>query len=323
MPCYHPIRAYKPAQFNTDKFTGEKYMKPVSFQRPKGDYREIKVACGQCIGCRLEYARKWAVRIMHETVTFPDSHFLTLTMNDEFLKFRGHNSLDKKDLQKFFKRLRHHAKGVLPVEEKGQLKWPIRYYACGEYGELTGRPHYHACVFNLQIPDKQIYKKSSDYWLYNSEWLDNIWTCPDSGLPMGHCVIGDVTFQSASYCARYMLKKQKGLKGEDIYHPDTGEIVIPEFVTMSRRPGLGKYWFDKYKNDIYPNDFVIVNGKQSNVPRTYDEYLKNLNEAEYEEIKGQREINALKFIDNNTPERLLVREKCAIARQSKLKRLTE
>lgn len=315
MVCYHPLTAYKPAISKEDNYTGERYRAPVSFTKPGKDSRPIKVACGQCIGCRLEYARKWAVRILHETITFPDSYFLTLTVSDETRDQKVSTSLDKKDLQKFFKRLRHHFDGVRYVRDikTNNMVNPIRYYACGEYGDQSDREHYHACVFNLDIDDLEFYKYSGEYSLYISKTLDDIWQ-------KGHVIIGSVTFDSAAYCARYMLKKQKGKDKKPLVREETGEILEPEFVTMSRRPGLGRYWFRDYITDVYPSDFIIVNGKKSNVPRTYDEWLKDHDEAFLEEIKGQREINADQFIDNNTPERLKVREQCAKARVKNLTR---
>lgn len=257
---------------------------------------------------------------MHEAETFPDAHFVTFTISDEYRKVRGHTSLDKKELQKFFKRLRRKSNGVLPViDDKGVTRYPIRYFACGEYGDQSGREHYHACIFNLQIDDKQLYKIQNDHRLYTSEWLSDIWTCPDTQTPMGHVVIGDVSFDSAAYCARYMLKKQKG-KGKKDYCNQDGEYLEPEFVTMSRRPGLGYYWFQEYKKDVYPNDFIIVNGVKTNVPRTYDEYLKDISDLDYDEIKEARHLKSLEHVDNNTPERLKQRERAAIARQKRLKR---
>lgn len=323
MVCYSPLTAYKPAVLSKDKWTGEHYSKPVSFVKPGKDSRPIKVACGQCIGCRLEYARKWAVRIMHEAQTFPECYFVTLTISDEYRESKGSTSLDKKDLQKFFKRLRHAYKGEKAVRcfDTGELVNPIRYYACGEYGDQSAREHYHACIFNIEIPDLEFYKFSNGHRLYTSQRLEEIWTCPKLKIPMGQIVIGDVTFDSAAYCARYMLKKQKG-KDKDIplIREDTGEILEPEFSTMSRKPGLGKYWFREYQEDVYPSDFVITNGKKCNVPRTYDEWLKEIDENYLEEIKGKREAEADKYIDNNTPERLKVRETVAKARQKNLTR---
>jgi hypothetical protein len=259
---------------------------------------------------------------MHEADTFPECHFVTLTISDQYREARGHTSLDKTELQKFFKRLRKQYQGYNPIycpfEEK--IKRPIRYFACGEYGDQSGREHYHACIFNIQLTDLELYKiTEAGHRLYTSERLQSVWTCPDTKIPMGHVIIGSVTFDSAAYCARYMLKKQKGRNKKENCRED-GEYLEPEFVTMSRRPGLGAYWFHEYKTDVYPNDFIIVKGKKTNVPRTYDEYLKKLDEKEFEEIKQQREIDALEHIDNNTPERLKVREAVAKAQQARLTR---
>ena len=188
----------------------------------------------------------------------------------------------------------------------------IRFYQCGEYGENTDRPHYHACLFNHDFNDKIKYSEKAGVPLYISEELTKLW-------PLGFSTVGAVTFDSAAYVARYILKKINGEKAEEHYKSldrYTGEIceVIPEYTTMSRRPGIAAEWYKKFKVDVYPDDFVVMNGKAMNAPRYYDSLYEVDNPEKYEEMKSKRKKNADKHKDNNTPERLATREKVAKAK---------
>lgn len=204
---------------------------------------------------------------MHES-----NCFLTLTYSDEHLSYgRTQATLVKSDLQKFWKRLRK----VVPDE--------IRYFAVGEYGSERERPHYHACLFGHNFPDKTLHSRKGGNGLFTSRVLDSAWS-------FGHCSIGALTPSSAAYVARYILDKNLGK--ERIYYERKG--IEPEFVVMSRggrskNGGIGKSWFDKYAGDIYPKDRVIAeDGRASKPPRYYDELRKAQNPQEIEEIKQQR-----------------------------------
>ena len=159
-----------------------------------------KLPCGQCVGCRLERSRQWAIRCMHEAQMHEDNCFITLTFNPESLDDRSNPwSLDVRDFQLFMKRLRK------------KYGAGIRFYHCGEYGELNKRPHYHACIFGFDFPDKRLWKvTNSGHRLYISESLDELW-------PFGFCTIGNVTFESAAYVARYIMKKVNGDAAADHY----------------------------------------------------------------------------------------------------------
>lgn len=187
----------------------------------------------------------------------------------------------------------------------------IRSFACGEYGETNLRPHYHAILFNHDFEDKVFFSRDRHgNVLYTSKFLTDLWS-------YGHCTTGAVTFESAAYVARYVMKKYVGERADDHYtrvHPVTKKIVRvqPEFVTQSRRPGLGAPWLERFKSDVYPSDFIIARGMKMNPPRFYDQ---KLTEEELEKIKRRRKSNGLKFKADNTPERLAVRE---IVKESKL-----
>ena len=221
MSCYHPIKGWRGAG---GKLT-QTPSKALSALR-------LVVPCGQCIGCRLERSRQWAVRIMHEAKMHPHpkggyrNSFLTLTYSDENLP--EHNSLQKEDFQKFIRAMR----------DSGQK---VRYFHCGEYGPETHRPHYHAAMFGVDYPDQQYKRKNKhDQKIYTSETLSDYW-------PHGSHEIGSLTWQSAAYIARYITSKQTGAAGEFTYgarvNKQTGEYFgtrTPPYCTMSLKPGIGK-----------------------------------------------------------------------------------
>lgn len=279
----------------------------VTFTRSKGweDLPQVEIPCGQCIGCRLSRSKQWATRIMHEAQMHEHNHFLTLTYSDEHLP--ADYSVDVREFQLFMKRLRF---------QKGN---GIRFFHCGEYGSKTFRPHYHAILFGCDISDLKRHKQNSqgDY-LYRSEEIEKLWT-------KGHVLIGAVTTQSAAYVARYVLKKIGGKAAENHYrriHPYTGEEVQvkPEYCTMSRRPGIGAAWYEKYKSDAYPSDFVVLEGHKVAVPKYYDRQLEKEDQETLEDMKMYRRVKARRHKKDQTPERLEVREKVQLARISHLKR---
>lgn len=228
------------------------------------------VACGQCMGCRIERSRQWAVRITHETKCHDENCFLTLTYNDENLPENG--SLVKEHMQLFIKRLR---KSIEPKK--------IRYFQCGEYGSQTHRPHYHMILFGHEFPDRKYLKKSGDNILYTSETLDDLWT-------HGHCQIGDVSFDSARYVAGYCVDKLTGDRGLEAYQA-TGRV--PPYATMSRRPGIGALWLENFASDVYPADEVISNGHAALPPAFYDKWLEKHDPELFRVIKEDRKEKAL------------------------------
>jgi len=229
-------------------------------------YRDTKkeVACGQCIGCRLERSRMWAVRCVHEAKMHSENCFLTLTYSPEHLPTGG--TLVPADFTKFLKRLR---KSIHPRR--------ISYFHCGEYGDDLGRPHYHALIFGYEFPDKVHLKKSkAGHSLYSSEILDRLWG-------LGHCNIGDLNFETAAYTARYCVKKITGDAAEAHY-----QGKHPEYATMSTKPAIGKRWLDQHLNQVYRRDRIVVNGVEQLPPRYYDKILRRLDKPKHERIKSLR-----------------------------------
>ncbi len=299
MTCYHPLDGFRA------KTPGPNGKRAITFNPSEG-YRDlpIKVPCGQCIGCRLEKSRQWALRCQHEASLYTDNCFLTLTYSDENLP--DNNSLCLRDFQLFIKRLR---------KKYGNN---IKYYHCGEYGDKTNRPHYHALLFNFDFPDKIHYSTKNDQKYYISTSLSELW-------PKGYSVIGNVTFESAAYVARYCLKKITGKDSDKYYeriNPATGEIVqiAKEYATMSRRPGIGRGWYEKFQDDVYPRDYVVKNGVKMRPPKYYDRQLEVEDPAELRRIKAARKREAAKHSEDQTRARLAVRETVQKGQAKRLKR---
>jgi hypothetical protein len=236
------------------------------------------------------------MRCMHEASLYKENCFITLTYDDKQLPDDG--SVDVKTFQDFMKRLRK--------------KYPskkIRYFHCGEYGSETGRPHYHAVLFGFNFPDLEYWKTTeSGHCLYNSPALSKTWG-------HGFANVGSVTFESCAYVARYIMKKVTGEKAAEHY---CGRK--PEYTTMSRRPGIGKEWFEKFKDDVFPHDYVVVNGKKVRPPKFYDSEFEKLDEVLFKKIKARRSKLDEKTRLDNDSFRLPVKEKVKKAQISNLKR---
>jgi hypothetical protein len=310
VPCYHPITAWRSRHVN------ESGKRSLVFNRRDGyDDLEVQIPCGQCIGCRLERSRQWAVRCMLESSLYDENCFLTLTYDDDHLP--PDRSLHVEHFQLFMKRLRK------------KFGSGIRFFHCGEYGDQFSRPHYHALIFNFDFPDKKPHSKNHDGTvLYTSDLLSDLW-------PFGYVLIGAVTFESASYVARYVTKKitgkaakavdDDGLLPYEQLDPLTGEVLSlrPEYVTMSRRPGIGKPWLDKWQSDVYPNDYVVVNGKPTKPPKFFDSQYEVAYPSDFARIKGARLRAAEARTGDLTQDRLDAGEKIKSQQTQQLKRSFE
>nr|WAE43477.1 MAG: replication initiator protein [Microviridae sp.] len=298
MPCYHPIVAYRSRAGRQEN--GK--WKIVFTKREGYNDMPVTIPCGQCIGCRLEKSRQWAIRCVMEASLHQKNCFLTLTYNAENMPLD--QSLQKKDMVLFIKKIRK------------KYGANIKFYLCGEYGSELGRPHYHVCMFNHDFSDKVAWRRSpakapgrEQIILYRSESLEKIWT-------KGFSLIGELNFESAAYVARYCLKKINGEKAEEHYGNKT-----PEYTNMSRRPGIAKAWWDKYKNDVISTDKIITRGMEVKPPRYFDLLLEKENPKKMERIKYHRKSVVNK--DDNTWERLKVKEIIANVNLSNLKRSIE
>ena len=297
MTCYHPLKAWPVGTTATGKpdylITSNKidwiYFSHLwhrwqkgAGKAPDGAITEyIHVPCGQCIGCRLDYSRQWANRCMLESQYHAHTWFLTLTYDDEHIHQNDYliedtgeagtsYTLFPEDLTLFWKRLR---------KNTGQK---FRYYACGEYGDNTARPHYHAIVFGLDIPDLKIYKKTAlGFNLYTSDTISKTWK-------NGYAIISESSWETCAYTARYVMKKRKGITA-DFYRQYN---MVPEFVRMSRRPGIGLEYYNEHRDDIYETDELIFSTKKGGMKTRPPRYFDKLYEQEcpelFQNLKQQR-----------------------------------
>lgn len=273
----------------------EMYDRPAGRKFLENKYRRVTpIPCGQCIECKLNYAREWATRGMLEMNygynggKYPDGTcwFITLTYSDEYLptavkvntetgeKFEG-ISLEKHDIQKFCKRLRYHYP---------QMK--SKYISAGEYGTNTQRPHYHMIWFGIPLEQEQFKKvgmspTNDPYWKLDK--LNDIWG-------MGHVTIGRVTWESIGYVMRYNLKKVKGK--DKLWYEMQG--MNEEFTTKSQR--IGKDYLDMYQDKIYQTDSIPITNKKTGLyikpPKAFDRILRERNTDLYDTITEQRKANA-------------------------------
>jgi hypothetical protein len=305
MPCYKPLDAWRVPSGQI-----------VFYDSPGAQYQQLP--CGQCIGCRMQRASEWALRCMHEASLHDENCFITLTYNAENLPPDG--GLRHKHFQDFMKRYR---------KSLGDRK--IKFYMCGEYGDKNNRPHYHALIFNHNFHDWVLLpqKSPSGHDLYTSPELEKLWG-------KGFVQIGDVSYESAAYVARYIMKKQNGVKAELVdektglkpyerYNSFTGEIheVMPEYNCMSRGGqhgnGIAADWIARFSRDCYPKDYVTYDGIKRQIPRYYDKQVKKSEQNLIDDVKAERARKGYESSDN-TPERLTVREKVAQAKTKNLVR---
>jgi len=263
----------------------------------------MAVACGRCIGCRLERGRQWAVRCMHEASLHDANCFVTLTYAEAPV------GLVPDDLCRFWKRLRR---------ELSPLR--ISYFAAGEYGELTRRPHYHACIFGWWPGDAVRHGSERDHPLYRSATLERVWG-------HGHCPFGAVTFESAQYVAGYIAKKVTGPAAEAFYQaevidPETGELkmepIEAEFSRSSRNPAVGLRWLDRHgESDAWRHDQVITRGAPGQLPRYYTRKFaerKPESEIRGRKIRRIEKGNTPRARRENQPHRLAAQEAVVLSK---------
>lgn len=303
MACFSPLHAFRGPENANGK-------RPLIWKAPAGT-EKVAVPCGKCIGCRMTYARGMASRCMHEAQVHNENSFVTLTFDDEKLPDGYDGEVHIRDVQLFMKRLR-----------KEYPRKKVRYFFAGEYGGQRGRPHYHGLLFGHDFEDKKLEVTRFGNKVYSSESLSKLW-------PYGFHSIGQVTYASASYVARYCMKKvgqdltyyrDEGRDGEEKYQVDkkTGLTKVAEFTLMSRRPGIGASWFEEFQTDVFPSDEVILNGKSIPPPRFYDKLLEKVEPDLLEMIKSEREARV--DMRENSDSRLAVKEEVVKKRMEKLVR---
>lgn len=265
MPCKIPVRVYRSYEYNN-----ETRKRPL-VHSPRDGFEDAPVyrPCGQCIDCRIDRAREWSIRIMHESTLHDKNSFITLTYSDDNLEYFNETSIaptiSKRTFQLFLKRLRKYF-------DKCGIK--IRYFGVGEYGEKTSRPHYHLCLFGADFGHD---RRSHDGDYFISDTLSDTWS-------LGNCLIGKLEYDSASYVAGYVTEKLTGKMA--VEYEVRG--VLPPFALMSRAPGLAWDWIDQWCDDVYPRDTVYINGSNVRPPRYYDEYLRKHDPQLYQSVMLER-----------------------------------
>lgn len=250
----------------------------------------------------MEYAEVWSVRLQHESMCWPRAQFVTLTYDDEHVPWRG---LDIDHLQRFLKRLRKATEGIEAVNGRK----PIRYFAAGEYGGETRRPHFHAALFNVELGERQGI----------SDLLSRLW-------PYGFHSCSEFTPGRARYIAGYAVKKVRGRVERErelgAVNFETGEFAVmrPEFCVMSRRPGIGAYFFEKFRSDFRRGFVVDRGGVKRRLPRFYrNKLLQNPDDAYLDECRTEEYMAQLPP-GSDTPARREAAEAVHMARVSTFSR---
>lgn len=276
-----------------------RFYKPEVFQVP---------GCKpKCVGCIEDKSRDWAVRAWHESMMHDENCFITLTFSDKFNPI----GLDHSIWQRFMKRFRR------------SISQPVSFFMAGEYGSLNFRPHFHACIFGFDFPDRVPWSVRDNVTLYTSVMLDKLWSDPVTGESYGFSSVGDVTFESAAYIARYVGKKAaRSLEQLPGLRPEYSKcsLKVPSVVPGNKPGGIGKNWFYKFKDSVVYDDAVtLLKGGKCKPPRYYDKRYEVENPVHYAKIKDMRKLKA-SLSKDNTPDRLRAREDVKKAQFSQLTR---
>ena len=216
---------------------------------------EFRIPCGKCLNCKKKRRSDWSLRLEHEYLYSDSALFITLTYNDASIpRNKGIPTLNKKDLQDYIKRLRNshvayvsRELGIRKSEVKNHSK-QIRYYAVGEYGSKTNRPHYHILLFNYDIA--------------NLKPIEAQWKNTQTGHPLGFVDIGKVSSASINYTTKYMFK-QWGKK----------DLRQRPFTNMSRRPMIGTGFLNEYKNYLREFELTTIRDKKGTLRKLPKAYL--------------------------------------------------
>lgn len=345
MTCYHPlirvedrskrIRAkdghyyYKATVINPENFEIE-----ISNDTPY--YKKQLIPCGKCIGCRLDYSREWANRGYLESLEWKQNWFCTVTYNEESIEVpewvedpsgitycnegEWGGTLVPKDLTQFIKNVRQ-------IMKREYNQDGIRFMACGEYGSETERPHYHIIFFNLNLPVEDLYKPRiiNKNVYYQSHIIERAWAYK------GICNISEATWNTIAYTARYITKKVNGKISEE-YYATKGQK--PEFMRVSRMPGIGEHYYRKHWQEIYARDEIIIKNQNGAIsckpPQYFDELYKAEHPEEFKRIQEKRKREGRdiqKIIDmtfsGSRAERLAIAERDKEDQHQKLVRVLE
>lgn len=316
LSCFHPLRALI---YEKDCYGKPLEKKVVRFLKPCDRDAEkywnseevVFLPCGQCIGCRLQRSRQWANRLMLELEYHQSAYFVTLTYNDKHVPVSYYSDPDTgeafpamtlrmKDIQLFMKRLR---------KRFGK----VRYYACGEYGPETMRPHYHLIIFGLKLDDL-VFKGKNEMGdlFYTSQKLEETWSERIAPVQYGYtnCLTADkedfydclgfvsvseVTWNTCAYVARYVTTKLTGKMSSfyDVFN------IEPPFSLMSRKPGIARQWYEDHP-DCYDYEYISIStpkgGRKFRPPRYFDKLYDEEHKEEMKKIKEMRKRMAMEAV---------------------------
>lgn len=298
MACFHPLKAYK---VGINPLTGKDKLWIRPYDEDHRNLEFVEIPCGKCIGCRLEYSRQWANRMMLELEYHDSAYFITLTYDNDYVPkmpvtdedgvyLYDSLSLRKKDMSTFMKHLRKH----FPNDN-------IRFYGCGEYGSTTVRPHMHLIVYGLHLDDLKLYKRTPQGdLLYNSKSVQDCWSnfvgfrSDGSAIydPIGHVVVSEVTWETCAYVARYVTKKMSGDLG-DWFEKQNMEMP---FSLMSRRPGIGRQWYEDHP-DWLDFEYINLRTKTKGLKFRPPKYFEKIFEVEYPDRAGDRKEKRMEYFD--------------------------
>lgn len=264
MACAAPIRAYKASTGRLVFFTTKDWQYHVE------PYTGLQVPCGTCILCREEQSRQAAVRITHEATCHTENAFITPTYDEANIPPYG--SLRYDDLTKFLKRLR-------------KTYGPLRYYAVGEYGDKSLRPHYHICIFGHAFIENRVIVQREPHLMWEQAALTKCWG-------LGRVRVGALTFETARYTASYVTKKLRSKQRYVRIDEESGELIAVEQPRAFMSDNLGKDWWIQYGHQLEDRDYVIINGQKQKPPRAYDRWLGEIKPQAVQKIKSVREEKA-------------------------------
>lgn len=300
MACDKPLMAVL-GSLNKD---GKRSVRLLKNRFPYAHEEVTPLPCGRCAGCLLDRSRQWAVRLMKEAKLHDRLSFLTLTYDDAHVPKLpdGKQTLVLEHIQLFLKRVRRFCEPRT-----------IRFFQCGEYGSKTLRPHHHCILFgeDFSLDRKRIEDTQSGFPQYESAKLTELWG-------KGRATLSDVNFDTAAYVARYNLKKFYGSGSKYQYGGRK-----PEFITMSRRPGIGADYFHEFKNDIYSHDEVVPElGRPPVVPPRYFDRLLEKEDPELFQVVKKKRLESLDhdFVHTFISTRLEVVARVRAARMRGIKR---
>lgn len=269
MKCFNPVRMYT-SRASDGSLSYFHSSNGISV------WSEIFRPCGFCLNCRLTRAQDWAVRCTHEASLHSESCFLTLTYDDSHLPLNG--SLDYSHVSTFIKDLRRRL-------DRTSYKSSITFFRVGEYGSDYSRPHYHLLLFGFDFSFPLTFKgvrntrtssavKDSRTY-FKSSFATDLWS-------RGFVDIGSVDFSTSMYVAKYVTKFSDSSQSS---------LHEPERASMSKRVPIGLRWIERHFSDVYPDDFVWLNGKRFSPPKFYDRWLAANHPRLYSQVKSSREAS--------------------------------